>query len=130
MGLLDEAMGAIGGTGGGGSGNKLLGAASGLLERAGGLEGVMSKLESSGLGDKVQSWVGTGDNKELSRGEVRGALGDDEVEAVARDAGVSEDEAADGLAGLLPQIVDRVSPGGTMPDVGQLGDMVGGLLKR
>jgi uncharacterized protein YidB (DUF937 family) len=129
MGLLDDALGAVGGTGGG-SGNKVVGAVSGLLERAGGLEGVMSKLESSGLGDKVQSWIGTGANKEISRGEVRQALGDEEVKTVARDAGVSEDEAADGLAGMLPEIVDRTSPGGKLPDVGQLGSAVGGLLKR
>jgi uncharacterized protein YidB (DUF937 family) len=128
VGLLDDALGAVGGRGGG-SGNQVLGAVSGLLERAGGLEGVMSKLESSGLGDKVQSWIGTGDNTAISRGEVKQALGDDEVKTVAREAGVSEDEAADGLAGLLPEIVDRISPGGKLPDVGQLGSAVGGLLK-
>jgi uncharacterized protein YidB (DUF937 family) len=127
MGLVDDVMEAVGG---GGSGNRVVGAAMGLLGSAGGLEGVMSKLEASGLGDKVQSWIGTGANREISADEVRRALGDEEVGRVAREAGVSEDEAAGGLARMLPEVIDRLSPDGTLPDVGRLGDALGGLLGR
>lgn len=128
MGLLDDAVGALGGQGG--SGNAGLGALGGLVERAGGVQGVMSKLEAAGLGDKVQSWVGTGDNKAISPEEVKRALGPEEVRGAAERAGVSEDEAATGIAGMLPQLIDRVSPDGKLPDIGPLDDMLSGFLKR
>ena len=128
MGLLDDAVGALGGQGG--SGNAGLGALGGLVERAGGVQGVMSKLDAAGLGDKVQSWVGTGDNKAISPEEVKRALGPEEVRGAAERAGVSEDEAATGIAGMLPQLIDRVSPDGKLPDIGPLDDMLSGFLKR
>jgi len=129
VGLLDSVMGALGGKGGA-SGNPVMGALGGLLESAGGVQGLMSKLESSGLGDKVDSWIGTGENKAISPDEVKQALGPEEVKKAAEQAGVSEDEAADGIAGLLPDLIDKVSPGGKLPDMGQLDQMIGGLLKR
>jgi uncharacterized protein YidB (DUF937 family) len=128
MGLLDDAVGALGGKGG--SGNAIVGALGGLVESAGGMQGIMSKLEASGLGDKAQSWIGTGENKAISPDEVKRALGPDEVRAAAQRAGVSEDEAAAGIAGVLPQLIDQVSPDGKLPDLGRLDDMLSGFLKR
>jgi uncharacterized protein YidB (DUF937 family) len=128
MGLLDDVAGALGGQGG--SGNAALGALGGLVERAGGVQGIMSKLEAAGLGDKVQSWVGTGDNKAISPDEVKRALGPEEIRGAAERAGVSEDEAASGIAGMLPQLIDQVSPDGKLPDIGPLDDMLSGFLKR
>jgi uncharacterized protein YidB (DUF937 family) len=129
VGLLDDVMGAVGGKGGA-SGNPALGALGGLLQSAGGVQGLVSKLQSSGLGDKVDSWIGTGQNKAISADEVKQALGPDEVKKAAEQAGVSEDEAAGGIAGLLPDLIDKVSPDGKLPDMGQLDDVIGGLLKK
>ncbi|HSJ73020.1 MAG TPA: YidB family protein [Miltoncostaeaceae bacterium] len=128
MGLLDDAVGAVGGKGG--SSNQVMGALGGLVEQAGGVQGILSKLEASGLGDRVQSWLGTGANKEISPDEAKQALGPEEVTRAADRAGVSEDEAAGGIAGMLPELIDRVSPGGKLPDVGPLDDMLAGFLKR
>lgn len=129
MGLLDDAMGMLGGGKGGGS-SQVMGALGGLVESAGGMEGIMSKLEASGMGDKLQSWVGTGENQKMSAAEVEQVLGKDEITKAAAKAGVSEQEAADGLAGLLPQMIDKVSPDGTLPDMGQLDEAISGLLKK
>jgi uncharacterized protein YidB (DUF937 family) len=128
MGLLDDAVGALGGKGG--SGNAVVGALGGLVESAGGVQGIMSKLEASGLGDKVQSWIGTGENAAISPDEVKRALGPEEVRAAGERAGVGEDEAAAGIAGMLPQLIDQISPGGKLPDIGPLDDMLSGFLKR
>ncbi len=124
MGLLDSAMKLAGG-GGGGSG--LAGTVSGLLERAGGIDGLVARFQESGLGDKARSWVGTGDNEDVSPDEVRQALGREDVRRVADEAGVSEDEAASGLAGLLPGLVDRLTPGGQVPDLGALTSRLKGM---
>jgi uncharacterized protein YidB (DUF937 family) len=129
MGLLDDAMGMLGGGKGGGS-SQIMGALGGLVASAGGMEGIMSKLEASGMGDKLQSWIGTGQNQEMSAAEVEQALGKEEIQKAAAEAGVSEQEAADGLAGLLPQVIDKISPDGKLPDMGQLDEMMGSFLKK
>ncbi len=128
MGLVDDVMGALGGKGGGSS--QIMGALGGLVESAGGMQGIMSKLEASGLGDKVQSWVGTGANQQISAAEVEQALGAEEVQKAAAQAGVSEGEAAGGIAELLPQVIDKLSPDGKLPDMGPLDDMLQGFLKK
>ncbi len=114
----------------GGSGGK--GAMDGLgalLGKTGGLGGLLSQLQGSGLADQVQSWIGTGENKPVTAQQIQQALGDDEVAAVAGKAGVSKDEAASGIADMLPQLVDKLSPDGKLPDIGPLDDMLGKFLK-
>lgn len=128
MGLLDSVGDLLGGGKGGGA-DKLLGAAVDLIGKDG-LQGVVSKLDAAGLGDLAKSWIGGGDNKAISPDEVRNALGDDEVRRVAEKAGVSEPEAADGLAGLLPGLIDKVTPDGKLPDLGDLKDLAGKFLGR
>jgi uncharacterized protein YidB (DUF937 family) len=128
MGLLDQVMGALGGKGGNVSG--LFGQVEGLLGAVGGLDGVMSKLQAAGLDDKLQSWIGTGQNAAISPDEVKKALGPDELAQVAQKAGVSQDEAASGIADALPQLVDKLTPDGKLPDTGGLDDALGKLLGK
>ena len=130
MGLLDQVTDMLGGDGGGGGRDKLLGAAMGLLGGKEGLQGLVSKLDAAGLGDQAKSWIGSGDNKAVSPAEVRQALGDDELHKVAQEAGVNDDEAADGLAGLLPDVISKLTPDGKMPDIGDLKDIAGKFLGR
>jgi uncharacterized protein YidB (DUF937 family) len=120
-------------TGGGGDLGQMGGALMGMFGGGGGaggaLTGLLNQLQQGGLGDQVQSWIGTGDNKQVSGPQVKQALGEANVQKLAQDAGLSEDKAADRLANDLPQIVDKISPDGKLPDVGQLDDMLGKFLK-
>lgn len=100
---------------------------SGALGKLGGLGGILSKLNGGGLGNKADSWVGTGANEPVDPDELEQALGADTVDEVAREAGVSRDEAKGGLAKLLPTLVDKVTPGGKVPDQGQLGSLLSKL---
>ena len=63
MGLLDSLMGLFGGKGGS---SQIMSVLGDLVESAGGPQGIMNKLEAAGLGDKLQSWIGTGENKPIS----------------------------------------------------------------
>lgn len=101
----------------------LAGGAGGL----GGLGGLLSKFNQSGHGSKAQSWVSTGANEPISPDEVEQALGADQVAKLAADAGVSHDEAKSGLATMLPGLVDKLTPGGNLPDAGQIGGLIKGL---
>jgi uncharacterized protein YidB (DUF937 family) len=93
----------------------------------GGLGGLLSKFNQSGQGSKAQSWVGTGANESIHPDEVEQALGTDQVAKLAAEAGVSHEEAKSGLAALLPGLVDKLTPGGQLPDAGQLGGLIKGL---
>jgi uncharacterized protein YidB (DUF937 family) len=77
------------------------------------LDGLVRKFESSGLGEKVKSWIGTGPNDSINADEIKGALGS-EVDKLAEKAGIGRDEAADELAQNLPQAVDAATPTGTV----------------
>jgi uncharacterized protein YidB (DUF937 family) len=80
------------------------------------LNGLVEKFESSGLGEKVKSWIGTGENDTIDRDEVKQAFGEDEIDRYAREAGVSSDEYADEVARELPRAVDTATPEGRIPE--------------
>jgi len=94
----------------------------------GGLGEIVGALQSGGLSDAVSSWLGGGDNVAVAPSELRSALGDDKIAKFAEQAGVSGSEASAVLAGILPQIVDKLSPDGQLPDSGGLDSMLGGLM--
>jgi uncharacterized protein YidB (DUF937 family) len=120
MAVISMLMSQRGSGGSGGSGGA-------LGSGSGGLGGLLEQLQKGGLGAQTRSWVEPGQNENVSATQVREALGDDAVDEVAARAGVSRDEAADGLAGLLPQLVDGLTPEGRVPDNDQLRGMLGGL---
>lgn len=95
---------------------------------SGGLGGILGALQSSGLDDIVASWVGSGDNKAIEPAQLAGALDSDTLAQFAQKAGVSGSEASTLLAGLLPSLVDKLTPDGRLPDAGGLDSMIGGLL--
>jgi uncharacterized protein YidB (DUF937 family) len=100
----------------------------GLLKN-GGLSKMMQGAQANGLSDQASSWVGTGDNAPVSGQEVRGVVGDDTVAELAQKAGISEDQAATVLAGVVPQVVNGVTPDGQLPsddDLDQLVSKFGG----
>jgi len=89
-----------------------------LLEEHGGdLKQLVGKFESSGLGDKVKSWVGTGPNDSLGVDDVKRALGP-KVGELAAKFGIGEDQAAEELAQTLPDAVDKATPDGILPGTG------------
>jgi uncharacterized protein YidB (DUF937 family) len=107
------------------------GAVSKLLGSGGAnLSGLMDKLKLGGLDDLVKSWVGKGENKPVTAEQVKAALGPEEVGAVAKDMGVSEDDAASKIAKLLPGIIDKLTPDGLVPDPDAIAKKLTGLLKK
>lgn len=91
-----------------------------LQNRQGGLSGLVSAFQQQGLGNVVQSWIGTGANQPISPDQVTQVLGQDQVQQVADEAGISHEEAKSGIAAMLPQIVDRLTPNGQMQEHGDL----------
>lgn len=115
----------------GASNKSLAGIAASLLGEGGGqLPGLLKNLTSSGMGDMVQSWVGTGKNIPLSASQVKSALGSDALSSIASQLGVSEKSAASKVASALPQLVDKLTPDGKVPDKATLAQNLAQLLGK
>jgi uncharacterized protein YidB (DUF937 family) len=133
MGLFDKVVSIIGDNISGGTENK------GLLQRAislienpevGGLSGLIEKFQNSGLGDVASSWVGKGANQPVSGEQMINTLGSDKIREIASNLGISNTEAADGLASVLPQLIDKLTPDGTIPEDSVLKQGIGLFLKH
>lgn len=85
------------------------------LLKSGGLSKMVSGAQASGLSAQADSWVGTGANAPVSGQEVRSVVGDDTVTELAQNAGITDDEAADVLAHVVPQVVNGLTPDGNLP---------------
>jgi uncharacterized protein YidB (DUF937 family) len=108
MGLFDGLLGGI-------VGAEMATVVNGLIEKHGGISGIVSRFEQQGMGDTIRSWVGTGANMPISANQVHQALGSDTVTQLAQKMGISSDMLATRLAELLPKAIDHLTPGGKLP---------------
>ncbi len=95
----------------GGLGGLLAGTSVGGL-LTGGLNEIMDKFNQSGHKETVDSWVGTGPNKDVAPGDLKSALGPDMLDKLSRATGLSEQDLLERLAKTLPQAVDQYTPQG------------------
>lgn len=121
MGLLDSVVGALSGGQSGGD-NPLLNIVMQLVNnpQTGGLGGLLQSFQQGGLGDVVNSWVSTGQNLPISAEQIQSVLGGGQLQNIAAQLGVSPEQASGGLADLLPQVVDKLTPNGQLPEGGDL----------
>jgi uncharacterized protein YidB (DUF937 family) len=128
MSLLGNLVGqALGGLGGGHQQN-LMQSAAGLLQ-GGGLEGLQQKFASAGLSHLLSSWIGTGQNQAISPAQLTQVLGHGTVQQLAQQAGVGHEDAASGLAQILPSLIDKLTPGGQAPSGNALQGGLASLLQ-
>ncbi|MFG2943092.1 YidB family protein [Streptomyces sp. NPDC048282] len=81
----------------------------------GSLGGLLDSLARSGLTAQKDSWVGTGANQPVTGDQLQQALPDDTLQQVAEETGTTPEQAADQLARVLPDAVDRLTPEGEVP---------------
>ena len=121
--------GIVGGLVGGGTTGKILPVLLSMLAsgKFGGLEGLLKQFNNNGMQNQLTSWVSTRPNETISSTQVEQALGQDTVAEIAQKAGVDQTEAAQGLADVIPQLVDKMTPTGTMPQQDVISDVLGKL---
>jgi uncharacterized protein YidB (DUF937 family) len=107
MGLFDGVLGGV-------VGAEMASVVNGLIEKHGGISGIVSQLEQQGLGATVRSWVGTGANQPISADQVHHAFGSDTVKQLAAKAGMTPEDLAAKLSQFLPQAIDKLTPGGVV----------------
>ena len=106
--MLDGLLGGIVGAG-------MVSVVNNIIEKHGGLQGVVSEFEKNGFGATVQSWVGTGPNQSISADDVHKALGPDLLQQLSEKSGMSVQELTQKLSQVLPQAVDKLTPNGAIP---------------
>jgi uncharacterized protein YidB (DUF937 family) len=130
MGLLDQVLGEVlapqrgAGTSTSGIGgvlmNMLGGGSNQTAGTGGGLGRLLSAFEQAGLGHIAQSWIGNGPNQPVSPQQLHTVFGDDQVQNMARDAGMAPNDLLSQLSQHLPRLIDGMTPNGKMPDEGTI----------
>lgn len=120
MGILDQLAGQVMGSLGAQKQDAvpqgaLLGSLMGMIESNGGVPALLEKMKASGLSDQVASWVGQGENQPVSGDQITQALGADQLQEIAAKVGIEPEHASTGLAQLLPQIINQLTPNGEVP---------------
>src|SRR5690348_2555812 len=108
MGLFDGVLGGI-------IGAEMATVVNGLIEKHGGVQGIVTQLQTNGLGNTVNSWIKEGPNQPVSPGDVHAAFGKQTLEELAAKHGMTAQELAQKLATVLPTAVDTLTPNGQVP---------------
>ena len=85
------------------------------VQRNGGIGAVLERFQQKGHSQQVASWISTGDNQPVSAEAVGDVVGMDELSRLSQQLGVSNDQVASGLAQILPNVVNHLTPGGHVP---------------
>ena len=88
------------------------------------------RFQQGGFGEVLNSWVGTGQNQPIDPGDLSQILGRDRVNQMSQGAGVPPQQGSSVLAVLLPEIIDRLTPQGQVPQQSQLAQAGANLLKN
>jgi uncharacterized protein YidB (DUF937 family) len=115
---------------GGGLGDILGQVLGGGTSSGGGLADLLGRFQAAGFGDQARSWVGTGQNMPIPPNALEQVFGRGGLAEIARRAGVSEQDASQGLSRLMPEVVDRVTPDGQVPTADSLVASVDALARR
>lgn len=121
MSLLNDLLGGKGSAAGGAG--SMLGIAQELLQRAGGVQGLVALLQQHGLGGAVQSWISSGANQPVSGDQLGQALQGEGmggfIQEAASKLGVDPSTVLGGLSQMLPHVVDHLTPDGQVPAAGE-----------
>jgi len=111
--------------------NVLLDTVLGLITnpQSGGLQGLLENFKQKGLGDIFSSWISTGQNLPVSPAQLQQALGKGQIQQIAQKAGLSQEDAAQALSRLLPEVVDKMTPKGTIQPNDLMGEGLSALKK-
>jgi uncharacterized protein YidB (DUF937 family) len=95
-----------------------------------GLQGIMSTMQSNGMGQQVSSWVGTGQNLPVSGADIQNMMNPQMLAQMAERQGMSPEQMCDHIAQALPGLVDQATPNGQVPKQASSMDALTDVFKR
>ena len=85
-----------------------------------GLNGLVERFRQGGLGGVIDSWIGTGANQQIAPNQLNQALEPQEIDELSRQTGLPEQEVLSQLSRALPNVVDRLTPQGRIPQPAEM----------
>jgi outer membrane protein OmpA-like peptidoglycan-associated protein/uncharacterized protein YidB (DUF937 family) len=86
-----------------------------INETPGGLGSFLDRFRKTGLGDSVSSWLSSSTPRPLSGTTLETAMGHEWIDKIASKTGLTYATASSALAFLIPNVVQRLAPGGVVP---------------
>ena len=128
MSLFSQLLAQIGNTPGsseapdkdGAAGESLLDGLLAMVGGGGGLTNLVKNFQERGLGDVVHSWISTGENLPITPEQLEQGMGPDQVQQLAEQSGLPQQSVLPMLAQLLPNMIDKLTPQGSVPTGGFL----------
>jgi uncharacterized protein YidB (DUF937 family) len=112
MGLLDGLL-------GGAVGAEMVTVVNSLIQQHGGIQGVVTQLEQQGLGGVARSWIANGPNQAISPAQITQVFSNSGLLAeLAAKTGMNPQDLASKLSTALPQVIDKLTPHGSIPTNG------------
>jgi uncharacterized protein YidB (DUF937 family) len=84
--------------------------------QGGGLAKLIRAFEGNGLGSIVQSWISTGQSLPMSPEQITSVLGNAQIAQLGAKFGIAPEDVAQQLSRMLPEIVNSLTPHGSVPD--------------
>jgi uncharacterized protein YidB (DUF937 family) len=84
-----------------------------------GLQGILTAMQSNGMGQQVKSWIGDGPNVPVTGADVKKVANPSALARMARQEGMAPEELCDQIAQALPGLVDKATPDGQVPRQGK-----------
>lgn len=81
-----------------------------------GLNHLSEMFGAKGMGGVFGSWVGKGANLPVSVDQIKAVLGSEQLEALAKKAGIDVSQVTTLLSHVLPSIVDKMTPHGLLEE--------------
>jgi uncharacterized protein YidB (DUF937 family) len=99
-------------------------------QKSGGITSLIQKFNEKGLGEHMSSWISTGENLPISADQIKDALGSDKIKELASKLNLGEHDTSKSLADLLPQLIDKLTPDGSVPHAGMLSQGIDMMKKK
>lgn len=88
----------------------------------GGLGGLGEQFQQAGLGDVLSSWIGTGQNRQVSGDQLTQVFGQDKLSQLGAQLGMDGSSLAGELSQILPSLIDQMTPQGQVPQAAESGN--------
>lgn len=101
------------------------------IKRNGGLSGALSKITGMGYENQARSWLSNNElNDNLDPNDINRLFDDSEIQQVAAHTGANETEVRQGLAELLPEVVNQLTPNGNLDNEPEANDEIDQIISQ
>lgn len=101
------------------------------IKRNGGLSGALSKITGMGYENQARSWMSNQqDNDNLDPNDISQLFDDNEIQQVAAHTGANDVEVRQGLAELLPEVMNQLTPSGNLDNESEANEEIDQIINQ